>query len=378
LNGDTAFATTKVKTNATRYVSSKELVATITIASDASLDQYDVMALTSSGKKGIGIELFTVTPQITDMGGLPNAWPSYAYQVSVAGVAVGYGYTGPNSSGTRHALRWTPRDGGMAIEDLTPRLGNTVESSAYGLNETGSVVGFFRTSAGKPHAFLLTASGMMDLHQLCGGATDAKDASGANDVNAKGEVVGFRGTVSDGMGTTYRAFYSLDGCTVELPALGGSTEATAINDNGVIVGGSAGSAVRWTRNPTTPGGWDIVRLGPGRATAINSAGDVVGYGGKFWPAGGGEFSLGNLGGTQTIAYGIDDDGTVAGWSTNASGVQRGFLWTAAKGMVELGSYSKSNPAAALAIAAGRIVGWAAAGTGLVTTIETHATLWTGY
>src|SRR5689334_4940606 len=35
LNGDTAFATTKIKTNSTRYVSSTEIVANITIAADA-------------------------------------------------------------------------------------------------------------------------------------------------------------------------------------------------------------------------------------------------------------------------------------------------------------------------------------------------------
>lgn len=60
LAGDTAFATTKVKTNSIRFVSSGELVANITIASDAPLALFDIVVVTAGGKKGIGIELFTV------------------------------------------------------------------------------------------------------------------------------------------------------------------------------------------------------------------------------------------------------------------------------------------------------------------------------
>jgi hypothetical protein len=60
LAGDTTQATTKVKTNSTHFVSSRELVANITIASDAPLAKFDIQVMTASGKKGIGIELFTV------------------------------------------------------------------------------------------------------------------------------------------------------------------------------------------------------------------------------------------------------------------------------------------------------------------------------
>jgi hypothetical protein len=51
----------KVRTNSTRYVSSTQLVANITIAADADTTLYDVVVLTSRGKKGIGTEIFTVT-----------------------------------------------------------------------------------------------------------------------------------------------------------------------------------------------------------------------------------------------------------------------------------------------------------------------------
>lgn len=50
----------KVRTNATHFVSSKRLVANITIAADADTGRYDVIVTASTGKKGIGTELFTV------------------------------------------------------------------------------------------------------------------------------------------------------------------------------------------------------------------------------------------------------------------------------------------------------------------------------
>ena len=50
----------KVHTNSTRFVTSKRLVANITIALDADTVLYDVLVTTPSGKKGIGTELFRV------------------------------------------------------------------------------------------------------------------------------------------------------------------------------------------------------------------------------------------------------------------------------------------------------------------------------
>lgn len=50
-----------VHTNSTTFISSSELVANITIASDASLDFWDVQVSLSSGKNGVGSECFEVT-----------------------------------------------------------------------------------------------------------------------------------------------------------------------------------------------------------------------------------------------------------------------------------------------------------------------------
>jgi len=50
-----------VRTNGTTFVSSTELVAKITIASDATLDFWDVQVALIGGKNGVGTELFEVT-----------------------------------------------------------------------------------------------------------------------------------------------------------------------------------------------------------------------------------------------------------------------------------------------------------------------------
>jgi TolB protein len=54
---------TKIVTNSTRFVSSKELVANIRITFDADTVLYDVLVTTSRGKKGIGTEMFKVRPK---------------------------------------------------------------------------------------------------------------------------------------------------------------------------------------------------------------------------------------------------------------------------------------------------------------------------
>ncbi len=55
----------KVRTNATTYVNPKKLIANITIAADADTGLYDVVVTTSDGRKGIGIEMFTVRARDT-------------------------------------------------------------------------------------------------------------------------------------------------------------------------------------------------------------------------------------------------------------------------------------------------------------------------
>jgi len=47
--------------------------------------------------------------------------------------------------------------------------------------------------------------------------------------------------------------------------------------------------------------------------------------------------LGTLGGHESYAYGVSDNGVVVGWSRNADGQLRAFRWTASGGMQDLGT-----------------------------------------
>ena len=57
----------KVHTNSTRFVSGKRLIANITIAADADPVRYDVIVTTSTGKKGIGTEIFAIQLKLTPL-----------------------------------------------------------------------------------------------------------------------------------------------------------------------------------------------------------------------------------------------------------------------------------------------------------------------
>jgi hypothetical protein len=70
-----------VRTNSTRVVSSRKLVANITIAVDASPGLYDVIVTTASGKKGIGTELFAVQLKLTPLPPGPSLDFAFSDQV---------------------------------------------------------------------------------------------------------------------------------------------------------------------------------------------------------------------------------------------------------------------------------------------------------
>jgi probable HAF family extracellular repeat protein len=85
------------------------------------------------------------------------------------------------------------------------------------------------------------------------------------------------------------------------------------------------------------------------ATAINNAGDVVGYskgrGGLhafLWTAATGMQNLGVLtGGNASRALDINDSGEVVGSSASSSG-DRAFVWTKQAGMTDLNTASSAN------------------------------------
>jgi probable HAF family extracellular repeat protein len=304
----------KVVTNSTQFVSATELVANITIAPDATLASYDVMVTTSSGKGGIGTELFVITAKTTDLGTLGGA-TSEALGVNNYTQVVGWS-TVP--SGDEHAFLWT-KAGGM--QDLGTLGGSS--SRATAINDNGRVVGSALTSSGDRHAFLWTATdGMRDIGTLGG------TYSVALGISKNGAIVG----ASFVSGGGSEAFFWSNGV---MESIGGNfSRALGVNSAFQVVGQDDSPpplrALLWTKSGGT---WTseplvIPNASSSTAFAINDLGQVIG---GFWPV---------------------------------TGSPSGYLWTRADGAKLLPSIPHQDVTWGMALSgAGRIGGYAMNSTG---------------
>ena len=82
--------------------------------------------------------------------------------------------------------------------------------------------------------------------------------------------------------------------------------------------------------------------------------------------------LGTLGGTQSIAFAVNDSGQVVGASMTADNQQHAFSWTRSGGMIDLGTLGGSSSSAVAVNASGRVVG----SSNLTDDIEQRAFSWT--
>ena len=83
--------TADIKTNETRFVNKKKLIANITVSFDAATELYDVRVTTPPGRKGVGLELFevasgTVSMEATLSGGSLQGDGSGSYVDQECGV----------------------------------------------------------------------------------------------------------------------------------------------------------------------------------------------------------------------------------------------------------------------------------------------------
>ena len=237
---------------------------------------------------------------------------------------------------------WT-RNGGT--QNLVLSGTNT---SGAAINSAGDVVGAADPShTGVPQAFFWQpAGGLQWLGSLGSGLSVA---SGMNDAGA---AVGFSYTATNKHAFLWTAAGGMQDLTPALTTVSGAT-AMDVNSANQVVGyyvpnGSLKTVgFLWTQ----AGG--LQNLGPAGtlAFAVNDPGTVVGQmpiaGGNrhafSWTQAGGLVDLGTLGGPQSSALSINRLGWIVGTSVPISqnGFQHGFLWTQSAGMQDLNTLTPS-------------------------------------
>lgn len=236
-----------------------------------------------------------------------------------------------------HAMVWT---NGMGIDLGT--LGGP-SSAAVAINDLGQVVGQSNVTAlGTSHAFFWERGApMQDLGSLADGSEAFSMNSVAVAINGSGQVVG----TSDAFPTGESVAVLWEAGTHRIQDLWGGT-AIDINDAGQIIGqtsGSLGPGFLWE-------GGAITRL-IFRPTNINASGQITGvFAGHavMWQAGVGR-DLGTLGGDKSWPAGysetgppfshsraLSDAGEIVGGSETELGVTHAFYW-AGDSMRDLGT-----------------------------------------
>jgi probable HAF family extracellular repeat protein len=233
---------------------------------------------------------------------------------------------------------------------LLGQLEGMTGSQAYALNDKGQATGqSWRTGYSRAFFWNPKTKVMQEL-----GTPAEWDNSRGDAINKKGQVAGYM--FDEGSPHTHIFFWDPIKGMQDLENLGGDQAWVAwrrgISDKGQMCGSSETSpggnwrAFFW--DPSMTSLLDLGTLQDGTysyATAINSKGQVVGYGdttgGKrafLWDAKNGMQPLGTLGGDWSEARDINSKGQVIGQSQTMSGESHGFLWDPkTKEMKDLGT-----------------------------------------
>jgi uncharacterized membrane protein len=295
----------KVRTNSTTYVSSTEVVANVTVASDADLAFWDVQIM-AGGKNGVGTEVFEITTAqylggavgvyaMNDGGQIAgiNGTGAFVYDPSFGMLTIGdgqawgidpFGAMVLGRSGSGLATAWV-RQGtttsyvAQALPLATNAVGGNVAAAARDASGTLLVGGWNAFPAAKrgqsptnwPARWWYDGAwSRPTLLPLPAGSTSGS----VRDINAKGQAVGRMNSSNYGMvWEDTITFTQLDG----LPS--------GINPAGTLAVGRGGVSllpVYWYR--TTSGSWNttgvtLPSLGgncAGDASAVNAAGVIVG------------------------------------------------------------------------------------------------------
>ena len=229
-------------------------------------------------------------------------------------------------------------------------------ASRYALNAHGQVA--FSESLGpdRVEARFFDGSEIHDLGNL------GPPMAHAVTLNDHGEVAGTARASGDG--ARFHAFYwSRRSGLLDLGTAGGahSSEAAVIDDRGEVTGtlyfdgDPASLPFRWRREdgmrslapepgaaaqvPAVPGGIPAARSGHGLVVGVLTGTEHA----FLWSAAGGLMDLGTLGGAVSGAHGVNGHGQVVGHSLRSDASNHAFLWTQDDGMRDLNALLVNAP-----------------------------------
>ena len=276
-----------------------------------------------------------------DLGTLPDLYhpASAAQSINAAGQIVGWSNTYVNEQVLLMNGSYAAFFGSGAVQNIHP-IGIMFDysSSAMGINDAGQVAGII----GDGRVYISDANG--------GGVRIINDALLAfNDSWTPGRVINSSGQVIfHRMVAGYpHAFRWTNGTEVDLGNLAGDTRPTAINDAGQVVGFSGSAAFLYTngimQNIGGFGGYSV-------ATGINNTGQIVGLSNQV-PFVYDNNSLRRLdlligqdsnSWTALFPTAINDAGQIVGYGTNSAGQQHAILLTPCWPTVESSPSSTST------------------------------------
>jgi probable HAF family extracellular repeat protein len=214
-----------------------------------------------------------------DLGTLGGSY-SRAYGINDNGQVVGLAYISGNSY--PHAFLYSDD----LIQDIGILMNNdgTIFSTAYGINDNGQIIGSINTSGSIiSEAFLYSNGSVQHLGVLAGG-----NVSIAYGINNNGQMVGYSLSTNNVFGRYLQhAFLYSNGLMQDLDTSDYVSFAYGINDNGQVVGsiGNSGGdnrAFLYSGDTMQSLSSLIIPVNSGwvlqGATAINNAGQIVGYG----------------------------------------------------------------------------------------------------
>jgi len=272
-----------------------------------------------AGFAAIGVSVSRGEPvrpryEVIDLGTLGGSY-SFAYGINESGQVVGVSKTATQEL---HAFVW---DKATGMIDLGTLGGNV--SGAYAIDNRGRIAGSARTIGDELHAFLWENGKMTDLGVLPGGSCTEAMA-----INDAGQIVGMART-SAGSYFWQRAFLWENGKITDLGVLDGASNSSAadINIRGQVVGTSGNRAFLWDSTE------DMTQLAdsPSQANAINASGSVLlTSSGEYYilDSTSGLFNM-NLP-ENTITNSINNFGQVVGNFNDHA-----FLWDDSYGMIDL-------------------------------------------